>query len=360
MISDQELQALVDFKGEKPVLTLYLNTDLAHQSKDAVKLAARQQLRDFGKQAHNEIQAIDRYLDFEYDWQAPGLAIFASSDELWQAIPLPLPVAPQAYYMEKPYVRVLSDIKDRLSPYVVALLDNESLRLFQVTAGAIRTGAETSGEEIKRHRQGGWSAARFQRREDNLALHNLKQAAQMIQDFCQEKTCGHLILAGNPEAVAQIKEYLPKQLLAQTIGEFAADMEATPKEILTRSLGIVADADQAQEEKMVSDAITAAAKGGAGVVGLADTLYALHRAQVRTLLIAENYHAPGYVCANCGFVAAEKVVPCPFCDQEAVSESPDIANRAIEKALQTGAKVNIVRDNEELGRAGGIAATLRY
>jgi peptide chain release factor subunit 1 len=360
MISDQELQTLVDFKGEKPVLTLYLNTDLAHQSKDAIKLAARQQLKDYGKQAHDEIQAIDKYLDLEYDWLAPGLAIFASGSELWRAIPLPLPVRPQAYYMDKPYVRVLSDVKDRLSPYVVALLDNESLRLFQVTAGAIRTESETSGEEIKRHRQGGWSAARFQRHEGNLALHNLKQAAQMIQDFCQEQSCGRLILAGNPEAIAQIKDLLPKQLQSQMVGEFAADMEATPKEILTKSLGIVADADQAQEQKMVSDAITAAAKGGAGVVGLADTLYALYRGQVRTLLIEEEYHAPGYVCGNCGFVAAEKLDPCPVCNQSAITEMPDIANRAIEKALQTGADVNIVRENDELSRAGGIAATLRY
>jgi len=360
MISDQELQALVDFKGEKPVLTLYLNTDLAHQSKDAVKLAARQQLKDYSKQAQGEIAAIEKYLDFEYDWQAPGLAVFASGDELWQTIALPLPVTPQAYYMEKPYVRVLSDVKDRLSPYVVALLDSESLRLFEVTAGVIHTGSETSGEEIKRHKQGGRSAARYQRREDNLALHNLKQAAQMIQDYCQDKNCGRLILAGNPEAMAQIKELLPKHLLTQMIGEFAADMEATPKEILTRSLGIVAEADEAQERKIVSDAITAAAKGGTGVVGLADTLYALHRAQVWTLLIEENYHAPGYVCGNCGFVAAEKADKCPFCDQEAIVETPDVANRAIEKALQTGADVNIVRQNDELSRAGGIAATLRY
>jgi peptide chain release factor subunit 1 len=360
MIADQELQALVDFRGEKPVLSLYLNTNLAHQSKDAVKLMARQQLREYGKQAQQEIQAIDRYLDFEYDWQAPGLAVFASGRELWQTIALPLPVTPQAYYTERPYVRVLSDVKDRLSPYVVALLDSESLRLFEVTAGAIRTGSETSGDEIKRHRQGGRSAARLQRHEDNLALHNLKQAAQMIQDFAQTTGCSRLILAGNPEAIAQIKDYLPKHMLGQMIGEFAADMEATPKEILVRSLELVAQADLAEEQRIVSEAITAAAKGRAGVIGLADTLYALHRAQVRMLLIEENYHAPGYVCTNCGFVSAEMAEKCPFCSENAISETPDVANRAIEKALQTGAEVNIVRQNEELSRAGGIAATLRY
>ncbi len=360
MIADQELQTLIDFKGDRPVLTLYLDTDLTHQSKDAVKLTARQQLKDYGKQAHREIQVIDKYLDFEYDWQSPGLAIFASGGDLWQTIPLPVPVRPQAYYTERPYIRVLSDVKDRLTPYVVALLDSESLRLFEVTAGTIRTGSETSGEEIKRHRQGGWAAARFQRHEDNMAMHNLKQAAQKIQDFLQETGCSRLILAGNPEAMTQIKDLLPKPLLGQMIGEFAADMEATPKDLLTRSLDIVAQVDQAEEQRIVSEAVTAAAKGGAGVIGLVDTLFALHRAQVRTLLIEEDYHAPGYVCGNCGFVLAEQVEKCPFCNQEAISETPDAADRAIEKALKTGADVNIVRDNEELDRAGGIAATLRY
>jgi len=360
MISDQELQALVEFRGDKPVMSLYLNTNLAHQSKDAVKLMARQQLREYSKQAQEEIQAIDKYLDFEYDWQAPGLAIFASGQSLWQTIPLPLPVTPQAYYGERPYVRVLSDVKDRLSPYMVALVDSESLRLFRVEAGAIRTGSETSGEEIKRHRQGGWAAQRLQRHEDNLTLHNLKQAAQMIHDYGQETGCSRLILAGNPGAMAQIKDLLPKHMLGQLIGEFAADMEATPREILARSLDIVAQADLAEEQKIVSETITAAAKGRAGVIGPADTLYALHRAQVRMLLIEENYHAPGYVCTNCGFVSADLVDKCPFCNEEAISETPDVANRAIEKALQTGADVNIVRANEELSRAGGIAAMLRY
>jgi hypothetical protein len=41
-------------------------------------------------------------------------------------------------------------------------------------------------------------------------------------------------------------------------------------------------------------------------------------------------------------------------------EIPDAVNRAIHKAIETGADVNIVRQNEELTKSGKIAAVLRY
>ena len=111
---------------------------------------------------------------------------------------------------------------------------------------------------------------------------------------------------------------------------------------------------------MVEAAITAASKGGAGVIGLADTLYALHQGQVRLLLVEENYHAAGHVCTHCGYVAAQASAKCPLCSYESLSETPDVVNRAIHKAIETGAAVNIVRHNEALAKAGGIAAILRY
>ncbi len=110
----------------------------------------------------------------------------------------------------------------------------------------------------------------------------------------------------------------------------------------------------------MAQAITAAAKGSNGVVGLADTLYVLHQGRVRLLLVEENYHAPGFICANCGYVAGQQAAACPFCQSDQVTETPDVVNFAIHKAIETGADVNIVRQSEALSQAGGIAAILRY
>jgi peptide chain release factor subunit 1 len=262
----------VQFSSEKKVLSLYLDTDLAHRSKDAIKLLFRERIKSLEEPPpKSDIQAIEKYLDFEYDWQARGLAIFASGQELWEAFPLPIPVRTQAFFTEKPYVRVLSDVLDRFGKYGVALIDRESVRLFSVAWGRIQSETESFGEELKRHKQGGWASARYQRHEDNLALHNLKQAVEITQAFCEQTDCQRLMLGGSKEMLAQVVELMPSHMRAKVIGEFAADMEASPNEILSHTLDVAYQVDLEEEKRIVSEVVTAAAKGGAGVIGLADT-----------------------------------------------------------------------------------------
>jgi peptide chain release factor subunit 1 len=361
MIEDKELQGLAEFSGKSKVLSLYLDTDLAHKSKESIKLTFRERIKNLAeKPSAADVQAIDHFLEFEYDWQARGVAIFVSGQELWRIIPLPISVNTQAFLADKPYVKILTDVIDRFGKYAVALIDRESVRLFLVAGGKIQVENETLGDELKHHRQGGKSAARYQRHTQNLALHNLKQAIEVIQNFGSETGSKHLVLAGTAEVLAEVRDLLPKAVQGQVMGEFVADMEASLNEILARALDVAAEYDLQEERRLVSDVVTAAAKGGAGVIGLADTLYMLHQGRVHQLLVGEHYHVAGYVCASCGYVAAEYAAKCPLCGHEKMEQAADVVEQAIAKAIQTGAGVNIVRENEELTKAGGIAASLRF
>jgi peptide subunit release factor 1 (eRF1) len=125
-------------------------------------------------------------------------------------------------------------------------------------------------------------------------------------------------------------------------------------------LDVAAQYDLQEEERLVAEVITAAAKGGHGVIGLASTLYALHEGRVRQLLVEESFHASGFACTHCGYVSAEPSAKCVFCGYTEMVEVPDAVNRAIQKAIQTGTDVNIVRQNEVLTGVGGIAGVLRY
>ena len=360
MIDDKELQSLVSFGGDGKVLSVYLDTDLSDKSKEAVKLMFSGRAKDLGDAAATEVRAVQKFLDFEYDWLPRGLALFASGDALWKVIPLAIPVRTQAYYADRPYVRVLTDVLDRFGKYGAVLIDKEGVRLFSVAWGKIQSETESFGEELKRHKQGGWAAARYQRHEDNLALHNVKQAIEVLQSFCQSTGHKRFMLGGSSEVLSLVRELLPKQMRERVIGEFVVDMEASPNEILNRTLDIAARVDLEEERKMVSRAITAAAKGGQGVIGLADTVHVLHQGRARLLLVEESYEIPGHVCGHCGYVSAEGSEKCPFCGREEMKETPDVVNLAIHKAIETGAQVNIVRENPELSAAGGIAAILRY
>jgi len=314
----------------------------------------------------DQVQAIQKYLDFGYDWQSRGLALFVSGEDLWNVIPLPIAVSSQAYYLERPYVRVLTDVMDRFARYDVALVDRESLKLYRIAWGMIEQELETTGEETRHRKQGGWTLSGSQRSatgsrsEENVAMHNLKAAAEALRQHYQ--TCGvcRIMLGGSTEVINQLRPMLPRQIQDSIIGEFSVDMEASPSEILSRSLDIAAEVDLAEEQELVAGAITAAAKGSLGVTGRSDTLYALHQGRVRVLLVEESYQAAGYSCANCGYVSATRSEECPFCRHREIKETPDVVNLAIHKAIETGAEVNVVRENERLSEAGGMAGILRY
>ncbi len=80
------------------------------------------------------------------------------------------------------------------------------------------------------------------------------------------------------------------------MGSFSIDMIANENEVMERSLEIVQVADQEREAALVSTVVTAAAKGSNGVIRLDDTLGAVYEGRVKTLIVSDGYHAPGYRC----------------------------------------------------------------
>jgi peptide chain release factor subunit 1 len=361
MSEDTALQALTEYSGSTPVLSVYLDTFLAHQPKEMLKLMLREAIKRLDTEpGHKDVEAVARYIDLEYDWQSRGLAVFSAGKDLWKTIPLPISVRTHAYLAPKPYVRTLMDVLDRFGKYCIALIDHQDARLFLVELGKISSETRLEGDEVKRHRQGGRSERQYSRRTENTAERNLKQSIQALEELTTRSGCDRVMLAGSDEVLALTQDMLPDPLRRKVIATFTADMAMAPRDVLSMSLDVASQVDWEEEQRLVDQAITAAAKGGAGTTGLADTLYQLFHGRVRQLLVAEDHHAEGYVCARCGYVAAEHSSPCPLCGYDEMVETGDVVNLAIAKAIETGASVNIVRENRQLIEAGGIAALLRY
>ena len=95
MITQAELQRLIDFEpGETTVLSLYLNVDPGRRSKDKYRLWLRKLLKRVAGQADPaDIERVERYIDFEYDWQGKGVVCFAGHKAgLWQSFSLAVPI----------------------------------------------------------------------------------------------------------------------------------------------------------------------------------------------------------------------------------------------------------------------------
>ena len=75
MFSRNDLRELAQYRSESPMLTLYLNTDPTRHTTDEYKLSLRQLLKDVeGQAAAEDIAAVERFVDFEYDWKGRGIA----------------------------------------------------------------------------------------------------------------------------------------------------------------------------------------------------------------------------------------------------------------------------------------------
>jgi peptide chain release factor subunit 1 len=362
MITQAELQQLIDFEPTgHPVLSLYLNVDPSRRSKDKYMLWLRNYLKEVSGQAEPaDIERVERYFGFEYDWQGKSVACFSCAEaDLWQVFTLLVPMEDGVFVGDLPHIKPLTNLMDRYEPYGVAMVDREGARLFQIHMGQIVDTAGTLGEETKRHKQGGWAAQRLQRHEDVQASHNLRSAASVATDFFQQGQTRRIVLAGTEETVSQFYSLLPRAWQDKVVGTIPLDMNASETEVLTKSWTVIDKAHADEHAALVERIITSAAKGEGATLGLSATLAALQEERAHTLVIAAGFSAPGYRCTRCGYVAAVQEGTCPYCGGD-MTHVDDAVEYAVKRILELGGQIESVQDEPALAESGSIGALLRY
>ena len=362
MVTQEVLQELVRLADqESPVVSLYLNVDPSQHSKDEYRLTWRNLIKQVSNSIPEEdVARIERYLNFEYEWQGKSLAVFSSATAgFWRAYSLPIPIKDQIHVLPRPYIEPLNRLADLSGRYAVALVDREGARLYLFSAGQLEQAVGTFGPLPERHRQGGWAASRIQRHADEVAQRNLRDGVGLLVEFCEANKCTRLLLAGTDDNTHLFKGLLPKIWQERVIGTFPLESTATEAEVLERSLEVVQQADPEREQRLVGELITAANKGGLGAIGLADTMSAVQNGRAKILIVANGYRAEGFQCSQCGHTMVEDVAACPYCGGE-VEHVADAVNGLIHKALDDGIHVETVHDNKDLAEAGRIGAILRY
>jgi peptide subunit release factor 1 (eRF1) len=359
MIDERSIQELASFQLDgTPVLSLYLNVDPQRRTREEYKLALRLLLESVSGQADaRDVERIERYVELEHNRQGKAVACFSSvAQGFWRVFSLLIPREDLIFVGERPYVKPLTDVMER---YAVALVNREGVRLFSSSTDAVEEATGMEGEDIKHHRAGGWAAQRYQRHEDEAAQRNLRDAAELTDDFCRQNKCDRLILGGTEINVAQFEELLPQALRERVISHITIDKDASPAEVGERAAEAIQTYLAQRESALVEELFTTAAKGGAAAMGLADTLSALHSGRIHHLVVERGYQAPAYRCQNCGYMTVEAAATCGFCGSD-TGYLPDAVDTLVRNALQQGLEVTLVHDNATLQQRGHIGALLRY
>lgn len=372
MFKRSDLEALAAYKGKHPVASLYLHLDpRLRGTPDAYRARLRGLLKEVAERAPAEdLAAIEAYFEKEFDWLGRGVAVFSGqADGLWRVEQFAVPIRSYVHVGQKPFIMPLADLMDTYGSYSVAVVDQQAIRMIHFHLGEPVATEELEGEEVRHMKAGGGKGRRGDvsgGRGDDLTGYeretvrgNLRTFAEALGSFCTRHKSEHLLLGGAEPTLAQFRGMLNNPCQERLEGMANIPMQASDKEVLTRSLEVLQANEKAREVQLVETIQTLAAKGANGAVGLENTLNAIHAGRVQTLVLVEGYNAPGYQCRGCSYVTANPSEACPFCSGQ-LAKVANAAEPAIRRVVEQGGKVEFLDEETLLNVQGGVGALLRY
>ena len=369
MFTRADLRELAAYQAETQILSVYLNVDPTEHTTDEYKLALRQMLKGAqGIAAPEDMSAVERFFDHEYDWSGRGVVVFSGAEaKFWRTYSLAIPIASGVTVARKPYVWPLAALVDAYGTYAVVQVDRQEVRLLLYELGELQASGGHVGDDVRKLKKGRGSsggpgrrggAPISSRREEEIAQRNIREAVKVTERFCRKHNPQRLIIASTEPTLIQFREALPKALQDKVIGSFNANMNTAEPEIREQSLEILHQVEKEREAALVEAVFTAAAKGRGGVIRLADTLGAAHEGRIQTLVLDRQYHQPGYQCRNCGYITDHALKVCPFCGDD-FAEIADAAEALVTKVIEDGGIVEVVDDQPKI-KEFGVGALLRY
>lgn len=378
MLSHDDLSLLKDFTSESglPVVSLYLDVNGAHfPSRADYEVELNALMRHARKTAGGQLglsreqenaldadlENISQFINLEFRREgARGLALFScGGTQLWQVLPLGLPVANRLFVDTEPRLAPLMEIFGSHDNLCVLATSKETARIFHVFAGDIAERTEILDSVPPHHDQGGWEQSKLQRWHDLEVRGHLKRAADATLDFFKREQFDKLLVGIADELWPELKKVLHPYLLERLAGRFVIDIGAPVDEVLAKAEAIETGQQQQEEQELLASLGPELSAGKSYAGGLDNVLALLNQKRVGLLVVESGYSEPGRRCGACqALVFAEET--CPACGLEAPA-SADIVADAREMAVRQGARVlTVAPGHAAMTQANRIAARLRY
>ena len=365
-------------RRERPVpsvLSIYLDTD---ESKEInLNRGFEKHLQDItgsirktitdAAEAERFATAEKRVTDFlsVYKVHARGLAmLFDAADGFFWHDELNVATETQARWDCELFLQPLVGALDEFEKYGIVLLDRANMRLFKMFLGNIEEVANRHFDRkaVQHIKSVGLdqlgSSNTAQRRADENVRFNLRHMIKDIDALVQSEHVEHLVLAGTPEMTSELRELLPKRLALCVVGAIALPFEASPGDVLAAASRLAEEYERSGEAITVREVMTAAAKNEKAVAGLARTLNAVNHGRVWQLVYSAGFRPPGFECAKCAALVTLERSECAYCGGR-LRAVHDVVERAVEHAIRSGARIEVVRGEASAALKSGIAAFLR-
>jgi peptide subunit release factor 1 (eRF1) len=360
--------------GSSPVLSLYLDLSADQHGRDSfepfIRKTFAERLKGFAPRSseresfERDVQRITAYLGENVNRSSNALALFAcaGADDFFEAIQLEAGVDEHWLFIGSvPHLYPLARLVDQYPRYAAVVLDKNKARIFVFGLAALTQTEEVTSDKTKRTSVGGWSQARYQRRDDNSHLLHVKEVVDVLDRLVRTEQIPHIIVAGDEIAVPLLRDQLPPHLAEKLVDVIRLDRSAGDREILEATLEALREKDASTDAEHVERLMDAWRSGGLGVAGPEATLKALEMGQVDELLITGSLQQLKGVQrlpagSAPGAVHADTSAPQGVADDARLK----VAGELVTRAEQTGASIRFVENADLLAGIGGVGALLRF
>jgi len=291
---------------------------------------------------------------------ARGLAVFCSVEAgTFEAVRLPGPVEPLAVADTVPWLEPLAAM---ISPgdWAVAVVSRRGARLLRGGPQVLSEFACVRDDVHRRHAQGGWSQARFQRGIEEQVADHVRGVADRLARAHRRRPFADLVIVAADELRPLIEHSLHPELAQVLAGTVDADLEHASLQGIAEAVAPLIERSQRQREHELVDRVEQAlGTGGPAAAGLDEVLSTLEQQRVDTLLVGERSSLKAGRCPTCGRLSTDGARKCAL-DGATLAEV-DAVELAVEQAASQAAHVAVLRYKAEwLRQHGEIAALLRW
>jgi peptide subunit release factor 1 (eRF1) len=373
-VSWDALRDLAGFRAGKGVaVSFYLDLDpsltpaagdLATRTNsllaDADRNVERSHLNhDQRKSLTADLERIRGYIESELVRDgAHGLAVFTDDlDNLWRPLTLTESVPDAVKVNAELYLTPLVPLVGRGEGALVAVVGRERGELYRLHGGRLEQLAKLTEHQPRRHDQGGWSQANYQRHADHLVQEHLHDVASEL-DRLVRRGNERVVVVSSEDTRAAFGGLLPKSVQSSIVGWTAAEAHAGPPELLAAAAPVLEAWRVREEETVVDRWREEAGRNGRAAAGWEPTLEAASDGRVDLLLYRNGIRHAAFQCPRCGRLAVEDGT-CPL-DGTRMEETDEGLDVAVHQTLSNGGKVWAVTTRSDLDPVEGIGALLRY
>jgi peptide subunit release factor 1 (eRF1) len=214
--------------------------------------------------------------------------------------------------------------------WAVALVSRKHGRIFTGTDVGLAEVSDIDDEVHRRHSQGGWSQARYQRGIEKEEKDHIGHVCRRLFAQHSSRPIDRLAIGGPAEIWPLVDAELHPYLRERLAGHIEVDVDHPSAEQVLAHAGAVMAKDRARREReAIGRVMEGLGTGNKSVAGPDEVLAALDDRRVATLLVSKG-------------AAAE-----------------DRFEQAVENALAQSAEIVVV-ESEALDSLGNVAALLRY